>query len=79
MAKNIKINAAMCKSCKKILISRHVHDFLECGCESDIMIDGGLDYWRCGYNKKEDFIRLYTEEDIEKAKLIKGSKVIEYK
>ena len=37
-----------CKCCGTILQSLHRHDYKKCGCDNETMIDGGLDYVRCG-------------------------------
>lgn len=39
------VNAALCRMCGDLVISRHRHDFVECGCGS-IAVDGGRDYSR---------------------------------
>lgn len=39
------VNAALCRKCGDIIISRHRHDFVECGCGS-IGVHGGDDYNR---------------------------------
>lgn len=36
-------NRARCKKCKRIVESKHVHDFVWCLCKS-IAVDGGREY-----------------------------------
>lgn len=49
-------NIAKCRSCKEVIESIHVHDWVSCKCfayevgNQGIFIDGGPDYWRCGGN-----------------------------
>jgi hypothetical protein len=38
-------NAAKCRKCGSVIVSRHVHDFVSCQCGA-IAVDGGDDYWR---------------------------------
>lgn len=38
-------NRARCKLCGSIIESKHVHDFVTCGCGA-ISVDGGLEYFR---------------------------------
>lgn len=42
------MNAVRCRQCREILVSKHVHDFVRCGCANQTFIDGGDDYIRCG-------------------------------
>ncbi len=37
-----------CLECKYILVSNYTHDYNTCKCPNEAMIDGGLDYLRCG-------------------------------
>ncbi len=37
-------NAAQCLKCTKIIESKSVHDYQECGCENNTHVDGGLEY-----------------------------------
>jgi hypothetical protein len=41
-------NAAQCLQCMKIVESKSVHDFVECGCPNGLFVDGGLEYARMG-------------------------------
>ena len=47
-----RLNRVKCKNCKKIVVSRHRHDFAVCDCWKNdfdnpgIAIDGGNDYCR---------------------------------
>lgn len=47
-------NRAQCRKCKKIIESKHRHDFVGCDCGA-IALDGGTDYVR-GIGDPEDFI-----------------------
>jgi hypothetical protein len=49
MEKIIK-NAARCKKCGTYLESTHRHDYRTCGCPANVMVDGGKDYIRRGWN-----------------------------
>ena len=48
MGKIIK-NKAQCALCKDIIVSTHVHDFVQCSCGA-IFVDGGNEYLRRGGN-----------------------------
>jgi hypothetical protein len=37
-----------CLKCGKLLESKHVHDFVSCGCENSTFLDGGDEYLRYG-------------------------------
>ena len=50
----IVVNAAICKKCDDYIVSKHVHDFVECECGS-IFVDGGQEYLRRG-GKLENII-----------------------
>lgn len=52
--KQIIQNEAQCMKCGKIIVSKHVHDFVECICGA-IFVDGGMEYLRRGGNP-EDFV-----------------------
>jgi len=54
------MGAIMCKSCGVIIISSHRHDYQECGCSNNAMIDGGNDYCRCGAKDLEQVELLYN-------------------
>ncbi len=40
---NIKTNKARCLLCSEIIESKHLHDFITCGC-GNISVDGGTSY-----------------------------------
>jgi len=42
------MSKARCLGCNTVLESKHVHDWVTCGCENETFIDGGDDYWRAG-------------------------------
>ena len=52
-------NKAKCRKCGDIVESKHVHDFVACGCGA-IFVDGGNQYWRWG-GTPEDFERVWEE------------------
>ena len=54
MIKTIIQNEAQCMKCGDIIVSKYVHDFVECRCGA-IFVDGGMDYLRRG-GDNEDFI-----------------------
>ena len=54
MSKKIIQNEAQCMKCGDIIVSKHVHDFVQCRC-SAIFVDGGMEYLRRG-GEDEDFI-----------------------
>lgn len=41
-------NAVKCLACNKTIYSEDRHDCRVCGCPNQAMVDGGLDYVRCG-------------------------------
>lgn len=41
-------NAIKCLVCNTVLESKHRHNFVECGCENQTFVDGGLSYTRLG-------------------------------
>lgn len=49
-----------CLVCGTILESRHRHDYVVCPCTNAAVLDGGLDYVRCGAADR-DKIELLTE------------------
>lgn len=55
-------NKAECLACKDIIESKHVHDFVKCGC-GKIFVDGGNDYWRAGGDLKL-FKRVMERRDL---------------
>jgi hypothetical protein len=38
-------NSIICKKCEEEIVSKHVHDYVECKCGS-VMVDGGNQYLR---------------------------------
>jgi len=42
------MNKIRCDVCGVELVSKHVHDFVTCGCENKAFTDGGDDYQRVG-------------------------------
>ena len=76
---NIIQNAMLCKKCGTIISSRSVHDFLVCGCDNEVMVDGGLDYLRYSWgnvgNDGAESLHLYERSDFEiiKSKLLWGT------
>ena len=52
--KQIIQNEAQCMKCGDIIVSKHVHDFVQCRCGA-IFVDGGMEYLRRG-GEDEDFI-----------------------
>ena len=41
LVKQIVYNSVKCLECNKVLVSRHRHDYVTCGCPNDAMVDGG--------------------------------------
>ncbi len=41
-------NRVQCLKCLRIIWSESRHDYRTCGCPQQTMVDGGLDYVRCG-------------------------------
>ena len=63
------MNRARCEKCKTTIESTYRHDFAQCVC-SAIFVDGGDDYFRCGYDVPESFTRINddgTEENMAEA------------
>jgi hypothetical protein len=59
----LKVNAARCKKCGSIIISRHRHDFVWCLCHN-VFVDGGNAYTRIGGPALEDnSYELITDPD----------------
>ena len=54
------MNAAKCRKCGDVIVSRYTHDFVQCSCGA-IFVDGGNDYCRRG-GEPEDFIEVTDEE-----------------
>lgn len=61
--KRIIKNAIKCNHCGDIIISKHRHDFVSCGCGC-CCVDGGNDYLRRGFiNSRDDFTEMSEFED----------------
>jgi len=43
-------NAARCRKCGVTIESKHTHDYQECGCPAHVMVDGGKEYIRRGWD-----------------------------
>lgn len=52
IVEKIKLNAAKCKLCGKVIVSNYRHDISTCAC-GNLTIDGGNDYLR-RVSKKPD-------------------------
>lgn len=66
MEKFLIRNAIKCLECGEVLESVHVHDYKECSCPNQTMVDGGLEYVRFGgvdMNKLETQC-VYSNDDI---------------
>jgi len=64
MSEKLKINAARCLKCNRVIVSRHVHDFVWCLCRN-IFVDGGLDYQRIGgYALDDDSYELINDPEL---------------
>lgn len=57
--KDIKIisNKIKCNYCGDIIESEYTHDFKYCSCKR-VFVDGGHEYMRRGFQKKEDYTEL---------------------
>jgi hypothetical protein len=65
--RQIVYNSVKCLECNEVLVSRHVHDYVTCGCPNDAMADGGNDYGRYGavdMDKIETYY-VYADDDYE--------------
>lgn len=51
-----------CLICGEIIFSNYTHDFQECKCGS-CFVDGGQEYFRCGYKNLKDFRIVFKLED----------------
>lgn len=58
----ILINQAKCLNCGDEPYSAHVYDFKYCECEN-IFVDGGMQYFRCGFKDRDKFMSLGVELD----------------
>lgn len=41
-------NSVTCLLCGEVLVSNYTHDYKQCSCENETMVDGGLSYVRYG-------------------------------
>lgn len=48
MGKQLIYNSVTCLQCGEVLVSNHVHDYVECNCDNRTMCDGGGEYGRHG-------------------------------
>lgn len=46
--RELTLNSIQCLHCYKVLVSKHRHDFVECGCDNQTFVDGGNTYQRVG-------------------------------
>ncbi len=53
-------NKARCEICKTVIESKSRHNFVSCAC-GKIFVDGGNDYFRCGYENPEDITFIYED------------------
>jgi hypothetical protein len=71
-------NAMLCKKCNTIIISTHRHDYNLCGCENRVMVDGGVDYFKCspGEGQSSESLQLRENDSLEtmKTKLVWGNR-----
>jgi len=51
MSKILIANKAQCPKCLDVIESKHVHDFVSCGC-GYMHVDGGLEYLKRGWEKE---------------------------
>jgi hypothetical protein len=67
----IQVNAVICPKCSRLIWSRSQHDYHSCGGECKlIMVDGGFDYLRTGFNHlDESETAKYTLNDLQIVKL----------
>ena len=65
--RQIVYNSVKCLECNKVLVSRHVHDYVQCGCPNDAMVDGGNEYGRYGAMDmdKIETHYVYADDDFE--------------
>lgn len=50
-------NKAKCLLCKQTIESKHRHDYVTCKC-GNLAVDGGKDYLKRNFMKKEDYQEL---------------------
>ena len=81
--RQIVYNSVKCLECNKVLVSRHVHDYVTCGCPNDAMVDGGNDYGRYGAMDmdKIETKYIYADDDFEVVRkyAVRGSRGIDGK
>ena len=65
--RQIVYNSIKCLECSKVLVSRHRHDYVTCGCPNDAMADGGNEYERYGAMDmdKIELNYIYADDDFE--------------
>lgn len=65
--RQIVYNSVKCLECNVILVSRHRHDYVTCGCPNDAMADGGTEYERYGAMDmdKIETKYIYSDDDFE--------------
>ncbi len=65
--RQIVYNSVKCLECNEVLVSRHVHDYVTCGCPNDAMVDGGNEYGRYGAMDmdKIETHYVYADDDFE--------------
>ena len=56
MGERILLNAIQCGTCKSVVRSVHVHDFVQCDC-GKVAVDGGTDYLR-RLGEPRDYVNL---------------------
>ena len=54
------MNKARCEKCKTTIESTYRHDFVQCACGA-IFVDGGNEYFRCGYDVPESFTQILED------------------
>jgi len=60
--RRIKVNKIQCRKCNDIIVSEHGHDFKFCSCGA-VAVDGGKNYLRRCFDKRENIIELSEFED----------------
>lgn len=60
--RKIICNRAKCAHCGDIIVSRYVHDYVECSCKK-ISVDGGTHYLRRSYEKESYVIEMNVFAD----------------
>ena len=65
--RQIVYNSVKCLECNEVLISRHRHDYVTCGCPNNAMADGGNEYERYGAMDmdKIETHYVYADDDFE--------------